>query len=205
MGSIILKNIEMTLDPESIQNAIDQVKMLQTELKDALDGLCQYLLERGQNVARVNLLHFGAMHTGALYNSIRYGAFDKSKGVGILTAGEGLLAGGIATEGSPYMPSSYAVYVEYGFGVEGKSSKHPLAKKQGYKYNVNKRTISARDHSQPGQVYKDIPGWNYFSDRDNHFYFSKGQPPKPFMYNTLLDLIDIAEREGGQIIAQYIP
>ena len=204
MGEIILKHIEMTLDPESIQTAIDEVNMLQTTVKDALDGLCEYLLERGQTVARINLMHFGAMRTGALYNSIKYGAFDRSKGVGVLTAGEGLYDGATASSSDAYSLGGYAVYVEFGFGVDGKASKHPLAKKQKYRYNINKNTISARDWSQPGQVYKDVPGWNYFNEKDNHFYFSTGQPPKPFMYNTLLDLIDIAEREGGSIIAQYI-
>ena len=199
----------MTLDPESIQNAIDEVRLLQTGIKDALDSLCEYLLERGQTIARVNLMHFGAMHTGGLYNSIKYGAFDRAKGVGVLTAGEGLYAGGIsggeAGLYASYPLMSYAVFVEFGYGVDGKNARHPLAKKQRYKYNVNKNTITVRDRSQPGQVYKQVPGWNYFNERDNRFYFTTGQPPKPFMYNTLLDLIDVAEREGGQILAQYIP
>lgn len=205
MGEFILKTIEFTLDEASIQRAIDEIHELQVGLKDALDGLCEYLLEHGQTVARINLMRFGAMRTGALYNSIRYGAFDRSKGVGVLTAGEGLLAGGIALNGSPYSLGSYAVYVEYGFGVEGKSSKHPNAKQQRYKYNINKNTIQVRDRSQPGEVYTNVPGWTYFNERENKFFFSRGQPAKPFMYNTLLDLIDIAEREGGRIIAQYIP
>jgi len=208
MGQIIIKRINMTLDPKSIENAINEVNHLQTDIKYALDAVCGYFLERGVAIARVNLMHYGAMRSGDLYKSIRHGAFDSNTGVGYITAGEGLEAGnGIG---------SYAVLIEFGFGgnykvidedgsarsnteIGRRGLSHVLTKQVGYKTNINKRKISA-NHGKSLQ-----PGWIYFNRRENHFYFSTGQPPKPFMYNTLCDLAEEAAKDGGRILAQYIP
>ena len=108
MGQIILKRINMTLDPNSIANAIAEVEHLKTDISEALDAVCGYFLERGVTIAKVNLMHYGAMRTGELYKSIKHGAFDRGTGIGYITAGEGLEAGnGIG---------SYAVLIEFGFG-----------------------------------------------------------------------------------------
>ena len=214
MGQIILKRINMTLEPESIENAIAEVEHLKTDIKEALDAVCRYFLERGVTVARINLMHYGAMRTGALYRSIKHGAFDSNTGIGYITAGEGLIAGN--TMGDSYSLMSYAVFIEFGFGgnykiidedgsarsnteIGRRGLSHVLTKKVGYKTNINKQKIST-NHGKSTR-----PGWVYFNERENHFYFSTGQPPKPFMYNTLCDLAEEASKDGGRILAQYIP
>ena len=111
MGRFILKHIDMTLDPESIDKAIKAVNDFETDLHNAMTKLCEYLLETGVEIAKINLAahHGGSDRSGALRDSIKHGVFDVSKGIGVITAGEGL------TTQPPY--GSYAVFVEYGTGI----------------------------------------------------------------------------------------
>ena len=83
----------------------------------------------------------------------------------------------------------YAVYVEYGTGMVGAWNPHPQAGELGINYGAN--------HGYEGWVYK--------NDRDGEWYWTRGMPARPFMYNTMRDLEVEAERRGGRIIAEYIP
>ena len=86
---IVLKNINMTLDPESIENAIQEVERFERVLKPAMQCLIEYLASKGLEIARAELLWVGgsntgggangdepieneAWETGALSESIRY-------------------------------------------------------------------------------------------------------------------------------------
>lgn len=62
--------------------------------------------------------------------------------------------------------SEYALYVEYGTGIVGSESPHP-------------NPISAYDINNHGEK-----GWIY--PKNGGFYWTKGQPAKPFMYETWL-------------------
>ena len=118
MGEYILKSISTTLDPGSIEQAIKEVDMFQSRLKPAMQCLIDYLGEKGVEVAKATLMFIGGNEdgssenpgymTGALQDSISY---RNEEGVGIVSAGEGLLDG----DGK----QSYAVYVEYGTGIFG--------------------------------------------------------------------------------------
>lgn len=68
----------------------------------------------------------------------------------------------------------YAVYVEYGTGI--------------YAANGNGRQTP----------------WTYYNERIGRFCRTSGMPPRPFMYNTLRGVENIAEREGGRILAEYL-
>ena len=67
--------------------------------------------------------------------------------------------------------SEYAVYVEYGTGIVGMNSPHPTAGEDGWAYDVN-------SHGEAGWVYP----------KEGGFWWTKGQPASPFMYNTLNQL-----------------
>jgi hypothetical protein len=110
MGQYILKTIQMTLDEKSINNAIREVKRFQETLKPAMQSLIDYLREKGVEIARAELIFFDdpAYMTGALSESI---TSRNENGVGIVSAGEGLVDG----QGK----GSYAIYVEYGTGIYG--------------------------------------------------------------------------------------
>lgn len=68
----------------------------------------------------------------------------------------------------------YAVYVEYGTGV--------FAENGGGRQS----------------------GWTYYDTLNCVFRHTHGMPPRPFMYNTLRSLEDLAEKEGGKILAEYL-
>lgn len=84
----------------------------------------------------------------------------------------------------------YAIFVEYGTGARGaESGDHPWAGEIGWEHDVN-------EHGEKGWWYY---GW------DGKRHWTKGMPYRPFMYNTLMMLKDMAEREGMRIIGTYIP
>jgi len=84
----------------------------------------------------------------------------------------------------------YAVFVEYGTGVRGaEGGAHPWAGEAGWEHDVN-------GHGDEGWLYF---GW------DMKWHRTRGMPSRPFMYNTMMMLKDMAEREGMRIIGTYIP
>ena len=164
MGEIVLRTIEMTLDPKSIDNAITQLTLFEKHFYEAVRDLCEYLLNTGVEVAKLNLALFGSDRSGALRDSIHRGAFDMSTGRGVITAGEGLH--------TKY--GSYAMFVEFGTGI----------------FNENGGG-------------RETP-WVYYDDYFGRFVWTRGQPAKPFMHETLNEMAEIAEKEGGRIIAAYM-
>lgn len=214
MGEIVLKDIQMTLDPSSIDDAIRQIEDLQGNLKNALDALRDYLLKDGITIARLNLRRYGfrGKSSGSpLAQSIRVETADGKTGEGYLVAG---YPGDHGYDGPGYENISYAVFIEFGFGAgavtrskktgkvkaaHGTMAHHIATEKAGYKYGVNG---FKKGTTPKGQTFR---GWVYKNRKNDHFYVSQGQPPKPFMYDTLLDLADKADKDGGRIIAEYIP
>lgn len=47
-------------------------------------------------------------------------------------------------------------------------------------------------------------GWTYFNERTGRFTFTRGMSARPFMTNTLRDLEEEAEANGGRIVAEYL-
>lgn len=66
----------------------------------------------------------------------------------------------------------YALFVEYGTGIVGENSQHPEAGEIEWEYDVH-------NHGESG--------WWYFTDTDGNkrFRWTKGQPSRPYMYETL--------------------
>lgn len=185
MARILLKHIDMTLDPESISEALQTVKDLQGWLSDALAELARYLTEeRGKEIAQMHIARLGAVDSGTLHNSIE-GKYDTKAHSGTLSANV-----------------EYAVYVEFGTGIVGATGKsHPAAKEKGWDYDRN-------HHGNAGWYYpsengKWIPKEGKY--KGQRMAWTKGTAARPFLYSTMLDLEEIAKREGGQFIAQYIP
>lgn len=184
--SIVLKTIHMTLDPDSIANALAEVERFEKLLKPAMTHLIDRLAAKGVEVARAELLFLGESpiyRTGALSESIKY---ESEEGKASITAGEGL--------DTEY--GSYAMFVEYGTGIVGANNKLPQAEDEGYSYDVH-------HHGDKGWWY--IAPWGtYEADDGNKLAWTKGMAPRPFMHHTLLDLEAEAERNGARIIAEYI-
>lgn len=185
MGKFILKNIEMTLDLKSIDNAIKEVRKLQSDLKEAMRCLVEDLAEDGATIAKIQVSALHAVDTGALMASIGHGAFDPATGTAIVYAG-----------------SYYACYVEFGTGIVGKNNPHPgLDGSQDFAVmGADGSLYTGYDTNERGEA-----GWWYRPVGGTRFRWTKGMPARPFMYNTYVQLCDIARNSGGKILAQYIP
>lgn len=102
--SFTIRRIRISLDPASIQNAIDQVEEIRDRLKPALDSLVGQMAEKGVEIARAELIFFSppAYFTGELSDSIQSES----------TGGSGRV----------YTGCEYAAYVEFGTGAVGEGS-----------------------------------------------------------------------------------
>lgn len=220
MAEFVLKDITMTLDPDSIQRAIEEVSKLNTQIKDAMDALVDYLLNQGIMIAKLQVTTYGLKHSGALRRSIHIEKADGEIGRGYIVAGT---PGDTRYDGDgSYGNISYAVFVEFGFGTGNYYYKSGARMRNSYaRKNPNlvasssgrtSRHPSGKYTYRPAKMYglmktktgTEFRGWVYKNRDDGKFYISQGQPPKPFMYNTLLELTDKAEKEGPRIVAQYI-
>jgi len=194
MSVINLMDLEINIDdPASISDAIMKVNLLRVSIKRMLDGMCEALLKEGVKIARIQLMRYG-IGKGPLYNTIKEIAYDRATGIGYITAGEGLIAGN-TTPGYPLM--SYAIFVEEGFG----SAKTQKAKSTSTWQPTLKLPASKKQDASPSAN----DGWVYLKEKDDHFYTSHGQPPKPFMYNTLMDLWAKAGQDASKYVIEYIP
>lgn len=110
MSSYILKSIHMTLDEKSIEQAIREIELFESQLQPAMECLVRYLAEKGVEIARAELVFFDrpAYDTGALSESIKS---EVDGGKAHVQAGEGLT-------NAMGEPTNYAVYVEYGTGIK---------------------------------------------------------------------------------------
>lgn len=126
------KTISMTLDPESVQKAIQDVENFQKQLKEAMRGLCERLLEEGVSVAKMQIMTLPAIDTGALMASIGHGAFDPQSGTGVI-----------------YCGAYYGMFVEYGTGIVGEEHYHPDPGAVGWEYDIH-------GHGESGWWYKPV-------------------------------------------------
>ena len=174
--SRLLKSITMTLDPESIENAIMEIEDAKAQLTECMEELIKYLIARGQEIARVNVVSMDAVFTGELAASGIHGIYFNSERCGVV-----------------YTDKWYAIYVEFGTGIVGKNSgSHPMAGAFGWQHDVN-------GHGANGWWYP--AEWGYWiPKKGTHagqtMAWTAGMPVRPFMYNTLRELEEIAEREG---------
>ena len=115
---IVLKNIDMTLDPASIAHAIQAVKDFRNRLYPAMTNLIETLTDKGVEIARAELIFFWnpAYDTGNLSQSLKAEKVDEKTGV-------------ITTD------VSYALFVEYGTGIVGEVQPHP--EPNGYQYDIH--------------------------------------------------------------------
>lgn len=160
------KQIKFGLSQREIQSAIKQVEAYKKDLTVKCQRLVEALTAKGIDIAKFHVRDLGAFYTGELENSIG-GYYSPGLGVGIIYAG-----------------SWYAFLVEFGSGIRGAESPHPLAGQVGYVYDVN-------DHGSAG--------WTYFNDRDGRYHWTTGMPSRPFMYLTAKELNAICEKVAKQV------
>lgn len=185
MGQIILKNIEFTLDAKSIDKAIKEVNDLKNVLSVALSKLAERLTEDGQEMVRMTIAEMDAVDTGYMMADSIIGHYGPETHTGVI-----------------YSDAPYAIYVEFGTGYVGAvSEKHPMHDTVGWEHDIN-------SHGPEGWWYESGRGW--WTPKKGRYAgktmaWTAGMPARPFMYETLRELEIKAEKEGGRIIAEYIP
>ena len=172
-----LKNIDMSLSPESIDAAIAEVKKFQKELEEQLSELARYLTNYGQYEASMQLVAMDAYFTGELSSEGIQAYYDKEHHCGVI-----------------YTDKPYAMYVEFGTGFVGEMSEHhPLQGTEiGWVHDIN-------EHGPKGWWYPAPWGW-WIPETGKHagesMAWTDGMPSRPFMYNTLRTLERLAEEKG---------
>ena len=112
-----MAKITVTLTPESIDAAIEEVRRYKRKLYDRTSEIIKDLVDEGVEIAKNQLRELGAVYTGDLEASIT-GYFDEETGVGIIKT-----------------DSPYAICVEFGTGIVGEGSPHPAP--EGWEYDIN--------------------------------------------------------------------
>ncbi len=168
------KQITITLDPKSVDEAIKELERYKAELKEKCTRLTQLLIEKGIENVEYIILNTSYLDTGELLSGLR-----RDAAAAISTTATGKIVGYISVS------SDYAVYVEFGTGVIGSSSPHDLASELGYVYGKSENGWwYPTDEADPNPT-------KFEAEDGKLIAHTKGQPAKSFMYDTALYLRDI--------------
>ena len=171
------KTFKTDLSVKGINGLIKELEGYKVNfLHEKFQELTRKIAERGVEIAKANITTLDAIFTGELLGSIH--AKEES-------AGAGKAVFFIVAD------SEHAAFVEFGTGQVGKANSYPYPLPEGVKweYNSGKKIIPIG----PGQY-----GWFYPGD-DGKWYFTQGMPSRPFMYETLLELMKTVEKAAKEV------
>lgn len=145
-----------------------KVKLDQQSIADAITELQMYKEEVERRIALLvkKLTERGA--DIARVKIVEMGAVDTSE---LLNSVESCLVGNI---GYIRVNAEYGMFVEFGTGIVGAGKTHPASEAFGWQYDIH----------QHGEK-----GWHFPAD-DGSYPITRGQPSRPFMYETALQLRD---------------
>ena len=148
--------VAFDLSPEDIDRAISEIERFSSDFIKACDELIKQLTRMAKDTALDWLsILVEEPRTKELEKSVANGEkFDPRTRTGILR-----------TE------CPYAAFVEFGTGIEGKNSPHPVAEEFGWKH----------DYKEHGDE-----GWYYYNPNDAKVHWTRGQPAKPFMFRAAM-------------------
>lgn len=158
-----MKNIEIRLDPKSIENAIKELEAYKKEVEQKARLLVQRLTDYGADIARIKIVDMGAVYSGELLSGVD-GYFSPLLNAGVVR-----------------VTSDHVAFVEFGTGVVGQQSPHTNGEylsKAAWGYATGQKIFTTKD----GKT-----GWIYPTD-DGGFRFTEGMKSRPFMYQTALEL-----------------
>jgi hypothetical protein len=145
---------------QSINDAIKEIELYKQDIIRKCGILAERLAHEGVVVSKMQIMAFPAIDTGELLESIT------------MKPGEVIFNG---KKFYVYTDCPYAGFVEFGTGIVGESNPHPNPMPvNGY---------SKYDQNGHGDL-----GWFYPGD-DGKWHWTKGMPSRPFMYNTVNDLV----------------
>lgn len=164
-------NIKVDLSARGIQRAIDEIKQYRNDLKQKTAKLVSDLVSEGVDIARNEC----PIRTGNLYNSI-VEEFDSTGNKGFVRVN-----------------CPYAVYVEMGTGLRGKTAPHPDPSVIGFNFEYDRN-----GHGTGGWWYptdeKDPNPTKYTAKNGQMYAWMGGMPSRSFMYNTAQQLKDKIRR-----------
>lgn len=141
-------------DPDSIEDAINELEESKDELHKKVDDFIEELTIAGL----IKATELIPVDTGEAQNSID-AYIDEETGHGIIKAG------------------GYCKFIEFGTGVIGKKDHHPSPEYMAimkWAYGVG-ATIHTTEEGKTG--------W-FYPDDDGNWRFTEGMPSRPFMYDT---------------------
>lgn len=154
-----MKNIEIRLDPKSVEAAIKELNAYKKYLEARVEALLQRLTSEGVTIARAKVIQFGIKYDNQLTASIN----------GLVTGNVGVIK----------VDDEHAVFFEFGTGPVGAKNPHPMS--TGYK-------SSGWFTKADGKPMDSLYGWFPLGDDGDTYFYTEGQPAKPFMYQTALEL-----------------
>jgi len=172
--------ITFGLSKREVADAIKQIEQIKRELPVKVKELVRRLTEEGKVIAKLKVEQMNAEYTGLLKDQID-GYFSESAGIGLIHTGS----------------AWYAAFVEFGTGVVGQGSPHPVAEANGWRYDVN-------DHGEAGWYYPtDDPNLIRYTASDGKtFGWTKGMASRPFMYETAKDLESLCHKIAKEVFQQ---
>lgn len=139
--------IRLGLDAASIDEAIRKLNNYKDKVEKLGETVPKRLAQDGAQQAKDLASYMGAYDSGELVDGI-ISEYADGKGYVKTTA-------------------PHSAYVEFGTGVVGSGSQHPMSGEY-WQYDVN-------EHGEAG--------WFYIG-RDGRRHWTKGMPSRPFMYDT---------------------
>lgn len=135
-----------------LSEGITQIEEYENRLREKLNLFLSRLLESGVNIARATVMQLGAIDNGELQNSLAYVLYKEGN------------------RGIIFTDCLHACYVEFGTGIMGSASPHPVLP---WEYDT-------AGHGENG--------WYYYDVEQDRVRFTKGMPSRPFMYETAKEL-----------------
>lgn len=161
----------------NIGKAAKTVEEYQNSLKAKVAKFLVKLAQFGVQTASAKVYEMHAIGTGDLDSSIHYLVSDDGNAAVVRT------------------DSVHAVYVEFGTGIRGQNSPHPVGL-PGWVYDINK-------HGEQGWWYpttsSDTNPYKHRGKDGSWWAWTKGIPARPFMYETAMGL-----RDGAADIAKEV-
>lgn len=185
-------NIDV-FDSKSVEKAIKQLNKVKALYPKMVEVLLQRSCERLKEMARANLYNSDI-------GSDVIAEVDSQWEI-VNNGGSAILKNG---EGKGYM-------VEFGVGIVGQYNAHPLARIEGYEYNID--TVHK---NQAGAWRFKVGGKDSVDLKENYYTLSEGQrgytvetkgsPATLFCYNALVDFVRSKEpqRIWDNICKEYI-
>lgn len=160
-----MKTIVVHLDQQSIGTAIKELKAYKKNLEARTKMLLNRLTADGVTIAKAKVVQLGIKYDNELTSSIN----------GLVTGNVGFIK----------VDDEHAVFFEFGTGPVGAKKPHPKSAKY-----ATTGWVTRADGKPMDTLY----GWTPLGDDGNTFFYTEGQPAKPFMYETVLELRRVLPR-----------